>query len=153
MRAIIYSQKRQNVNLASLHTQLSIPPPPFPPTTRFKESNSLDRNDQNITQSTWTCPEKLNASSTPEIPEEWQDFLYILRWCWQLRANVHKTVLSIQPQARWGWRLPFLLKGQKQKAFLLRITYQNQHFWNGAHSHSLLLWSINIATTSLNLKN
>lgn len=49
--------------------------------------------------------------------------------------------------------MPFHLKGQKQKVFYVGLLLQNQHFWNGAHSHRLLLWSINILTTSLNLNS
>lgn len=64
----------------------------FSTSNRFKESNLLDRNYQNITQGPLACLEKLNVSYISENPEEWQGFPYIFLWCWQLRKNAYKTV-------------------------------------------------------------
>ena len=99
-------------------------------------------------------PGKVNCELCPRNSWGVTRLSFYFAWCWQLRENAHKTILVIiHPWASSGWIVPFLFKGQKQKVFYLGLLLQNQHFWNGAHSHSLLLWSINIETTSLNLKN
>lgn len=55
-----------SLTLSMAPHQLKFPHPPFPPTTRFKESNLLARNYQNITQGPLTCLEKLKVSYTSQ---------------------------------------------------------------------------------------